>query len=73
VEAQKSAAANQTTELERMNKFYDAELERLRRLWGGAPPGTLGPLPVAAPVTPAGPARPASAPRPPRPASGASR
>ncbi len=76
VEAQKSAAANQAGELERMNKFYDAELERLRKLWGGAPPGSLGPLPVAAPVTPAeptGPARPASGLRPPRPASAASR
>lgn len=67
VEAQKSAAANQAAELERMNKFYDAELDRLRKLWGGAPPGSLGPMPVA----PA--AAPASASRPPRPTPAASR
>lgn len=70
VEAQKSAAANQAAELERMNKFYDAELDRLRKLWSGAPPGSLGPLPMAAPASSSGPARRASAPRP---ASAASR
>lgn len=45
VEAQRSAAANQEAELVRINKLYDAELDRLRRLWAGAPPGSLGPLP----------------------------
>lgn len=65
VEAQKGAAANQTAELERVNKLYDAELERLRRLWSGATPGSLGPMPVVAPLAPP---KPASAPRPPRPA-----
>ena len=49
MEAQKSAAANQTTELDRVNKIYDAELSRLRRLWGGVQPGSLGPMPVVAP------------------------
>jgi hypothetical protein len=29
----------------RINRLFDAELERLRRLWAGAPPGSLGPLP----------------------------
>ena len=33
-------------ELERINKLYDAELDRLRRLWAGAPPGSLGPAPA---------------------------
>jgi hypothetical protein len=44
-EAQKAAIANQEAEVVRINRFYDAELDRLRRLWGGAQPGTLGPLP----------------------------
>lgn len=45
-EAQRAAAANQQSELARINKIYDAELDRLRRLWSGTPPGTLGPLPA---------------------------
>jgi hypothetical protein len=45
VEAQRSTAANQAAELARINRLYDAELERLRRLWAGAPAGSLGPLP----------------------------
>jgi hypothetical protein len=44
VEAQRSAQSNQEAELGRINKIYDAELERLRRLWAGAPAGSLGPL-----------------------------
>jgi hypothetical protein len=51
VEAQRNAAANQEAELVRINRIYDIELERLRRLWGGAQPGTLGPM--AAPPAPA--------------------
>jgi hypothetical protein len=43
-EAQRSAMANQEAELVRVNRLYDAELDRLRRLWAGAQPGTLGPL-----------------------------
>jgi hypothetical protein len=43
-DAQRSAAANQEAELDRINKIYDAELDRLRRLWAGAQPGSLGPL-----------------------------
>ncbi len=53
VDAQRAAAANQQAELGRINRLYDAELERLRRLWSGAPPGTLGPIapqPVALPT-----------------------
>jgi hypothetical protein len=65
MEAQKAAAVSQAAELERVNKLYDAELERLRKLWGGASPGSLGPLPVAAPAAaPAPPVKPASAVRP---------
>lgn len=46
VDAQRSSALNQQAELDRINRLYDAELERLRRLWAGAPPGSLGALPV---------------------------
>ncbi|MBL8330015.1 MAG: DUF4124 domain-containing protein [Rubrivivax sp.] len=42
--AQRDAAAGQQTEIERINRIYDIELERLRRLWAGATPGSLGPL-----------------------------
>ncbi|EGJ10189.1 MULTISPECIES: DUF4124 domain-containing protein [Rubrivivax] len=45
-EAQRTAMANQEAELVRVNRLYDAELERLRRLWAGARPGTLGPMPA---------------------------
>lgn len=50
VEAQRSSALNQQAELDRINRLYDAELERLRRLWAGAPPGSLGALPVVPPA-----------------------
>jgi hypothetical protein len=49
VEAQRTSAANQAAELARINRLYDAELERLRRLWSGAPAGSLGPLPLPGP------------------------
>jgi hypothetical protein len=45
--AQRSATATQEAELGRINRLYDAELDRLRRLWAGAAPGSLGPLPSA--------------------------
>ena len=45
LEAQKSLAQNQAAEMDRINALYDTELERLRKLWGGAQPGSLGPLP----------------------------
>ena len=63
IEAQRSAVANQTAELDRINKLYDAELARLRALWSGAPAGSLGPLP---------PAHTATAPRPAASPGGAS-
>ena len=56
-EAQRSLATTQQAELDRINALYDAELERLRKLWSGATPGSLGPLPNTAP-----PARPAARP-----------
>lgn len=59
VEAQKAATATQQAELERINKLYDVELERLRRLWGGAPAGSLGPMAPASAGQPAA-LRPAS-------------
>ena len=46
LEAQRSAAANQEAELQRINKLYDMELDRLRKLWSGAQPGSLGLLPA---------------------------
>jgi hypothetical protein len=45
LEAQKSLEQNQVTETARINALYDAELARLKKLWGGAQPGSLGPLP----------------------------
>jgi hypothetical protein len=50
VEAQRSASATQGAELDRINRLYDVELERLRRLWAGAQPGSLGPLPSVNPA-----------------------
>jgi Domain of unknown function (DUF4124) len=47
VGALKSSTLNQQAEIQRINEFYDAELERLKRLWAGAPAGSLGPLPPA--------------------------
>ena len=44
VEAQRMAQSNQEAELSRINRLYDAELDRLRRLWTGTPAGSLGPL-----------------------------
>lgn len=47
-EAQRAAAATQAAELDRINRLFDAELDRLRRLWAGAPPGSMGGLPPQA-------------------------
>jgi hypothetical protein len=43
-EAQRESAATQAAELARVNRIYDTELARLRRLWAGAAPGSMGPL-----------------------------
>ena len=56
VEAQRTLVLNQQAEVVRINALFDVELERLRRLWGGAQPGSMGVLAVAQ-------AAPASAPR----------
>lgn len=47
-DAQRGVAQSQEAELERINRLYDAELVRLKRLWAGAPAGSLGPLPPPA-------------------------
>ncbi len=46
-EAQRALIQNQQAETQRINATFDAELARLRRLWAGAPPGSLGPTPPA--------------------------
>lgn len=47
--AQREAADSQEAELARVNRLYDAELVRLKSLWAGAAPGSLGPLASTAP------------------------
>jgi hypothetical protein len=41
-DAQRTLIQNQQVETVRINALYDAELARLRRLWGGAPAGSMG-------------------------------
>jgi hypothetical protein len=51
VEAQRVLVQNQKLESVRIDQNFDAELDRLKKLWGGASPGSLGVLPAAsAPV-----------------------
>lgn len=59
-EAQRSLVANQKAELVRVTKLYDDELERLRKLWGGAQPGSLGIL-ASSEAAASGPGKPKSA------------
>jgi len=55
--AQRHAIDTHLAEIERIDRVYDAELQRLRRLWAGAAPGSIAPaaptpstpLPVSAP------------------------
>ncbi len=47
VEAQRHIIGQQGAEIARVNRRYDLELARLRKLWGGAAPGSLGPAPTA--------------------------
>lgn len=42
--AQRESAVSQEAELERVNRLYDAELARLKLLWAGAVPGSMGPI-----------------------------
>lgn len=44
VDAQRTLVQNQQEEIVRINALYDVELERLKRLWAGAAPGSLGTL-----------------------------
>lgn len=48
IEAQRTLIVNQQVEVERVTALFDAELARLKKLWGGADPGSLGPLPQSA-------------------------
>ena len=41
--AQRDSQVNQKAEQARIEKVFDAELARLKRLWAGASPGSLGP------------------------------
>jgi hypothetical protein len=43
VRAQRDAVQTQKSELARVDALFDAELERLKRLWSGSAPGSLGP------------------------------
>jgi len=43
VEAQQQLIENQKAEIVRITALYDLELARLKKLWAGAPPGSLGP------------------------------
>lgn len=63
VEAQRSAAITQSAEMVRINKLYDLELERLKKLWAGAAPGSLGPATASTELAAV------PAPAPPKPAS----
>lgn len=48
LQAQQQLLGTQQAEVGRINALFDAELVRLRKLWGGAEPGSLGPLPQSA-------------------------
>jgi len=54
--AQRENTTNQRIELDRINRIYDIELERLKRLWAGEPAGSMGaienPTYEALPVAP---------------------
>ena len=51
LEAQRSLIQNQEVEVDRINALYDAELSRLKRLWAGAPAGSMGPVAATATAT----------------------
>jgi len=52
VGAQRSLVQNQKLEVIRIDQLYDAELERLKRLWSGAQPGSMGMIAGAASAPP---------------------
>ena len=47
-EAQRTLIQNQQAEVVRINALFDAELARLRKLWAGAPAGSMGVLTTTA-------------------------
>ncbi|OWQ88495.1 hypothetical protein CDN99_16720 [Roseateles aquatilis] len=47
-DAQRQSIDNQKSEMVRVNKLYDDELARLKRLWAGAAPGSLDKPPAPA-------------------------
>jgi len=49
--AQKDLVLNQQAEIVRINALFDNELERLRKLWSGAQPGSMGVLVPAVPAS----------------------
>jgi hypothetical protein len=51
-QAQQDIIQNQRAESVRINALYDAELERLKRLWAGASPGSAPPSPGGSSVAP---------------------
>jgi hypothetical protein len=55
-EAQGALIQNRRAEIVRINTLYDAELARLKKLWAGAPAGSMGSLP-AAPASASAPAK----------------
>ena len=46
-EAQRTLIQNQQAEVVRINALFDTELARLRKLWAGAPAGSMGVLATA--------------------------
>ena len=52
VDAHKTLIQNQEAEKVRINANYDLELARLKKLWAGAPPGSLGPASGSSSATP---------------------
>lgn len=52
VEAQQQLIENQRAEIVRINARYNAELARLKKLWAGAPLGSLPPLNELQPSSP---------------------
>jgi hypothetical protein len=65
-EAQRDAAQQQRDEIERIDRLYDAELARLKLLWAGAVPGSLGVLDAKATAVPVADGAPAKKPAAPR-------
>jgi hypothetical protein len=63
-DAQRTLMLNQQAETLRINAAFDAELARLRAVWAGARPGSLGPMPKASEPAAAASANARAKPRP---------